>query len=58
MDEMEQANHELDRLRGIIARHEGHVFILRGWLIANVGGLLAVYYTDNIDMSEPILKLS
>jgi hypothetical protein len=58
MDELEQAQHELDRLQGIIARHEGHMFVLRGWLIAIVGGLLAVYYTDNIDMSEPMLQLS
>jgi uncharacterized membrane protein len=55
MDEMEQAHHELDRLEGIITRHEGFMFTLRGWLLAIIGGLLAAYYTDNVGMSKPIL---
>src|SRR3712207_119724 len=58
MDEMQQAHHELDRLQGIITRHEGHMFALRGWLLAIVGGLLAAYYTDNIDMSELVLRIA
>ena len=58
MDEMEQAHHELDRLQGIISRHEGHMFALRGWLLAIVGGLLAAYYTDNIDMSVLVLRIA
>jgi len=56
MDEMQQAHHELDRLQGIIGRHEGHMFALRGWLLAIVGGLLAAYYTQNIDMSDLVLR--
>ena len=58
MDEMQQAHHELDRLQGIISRHEGHMYALRGWLLAIVGGLLAAYYTDNIDMSGLVLRLA
>lgn len=52
MDETEQAHRELDRLQAIVTRHEGHMFALRGWLLAIVGGLLAAYYTKNIEMSE------
>ena len=58
MDEIQQAHHELDRLQGIITRHEGHIFALRGWLLPVVGGLLAAYYTDNIDMSDRVLRLA
>jgi len=41
MDEMQQAHHELDRLQGIITRHEGFQFTIRGWLLTIVGALLA-----------------
>lgn len=58
MDEMQQAHHELDRLQGIVTRHESHMFALRGWLLAIVGGLLAAYYTNNIDMSELKLRIA
>jgi len=58
MDEMEQAHHELNRLQGIISRHEGHMSSLRGWLLAVIGGLLAAYYTANIDMSALVLRLA
>lgn len=57
MDEMEQAHLELDRLQGIITRHEGHIFALRGWLLTIVVGLLAAYYTDNIEISENVMRL-
>lgn len=52
MDELEQAHHELDRLQGIISRHEGHMFTLRGWLLTIIGGLLTAYYTNNLDITE------
>ncbi len=55
MDEIRLAHHELDRLQGIITRHEGFMFALRGWLLAIVGGLLAAFYTVNIDMSAFML---
>jgi len=58
MDETQEAHHELDRLQGIITRHESHMFALRGWLLAIVGGLLAAYYTNNIDMSELVLRVA
>lgn len=58
MGELEQAHHELDRLQGIITRHEGHMFALRAWLLAIVGGLLASYYTDNIVMSGLVLRIA
>ena len=58
MDEIQQAHHELDRLQGIITRHEGHMFALRGWLLAIVGGLLAAYYTENIDMNGLVLRFA
>jgi hypothetical protein len=32
------------------------MFALRGWLLAIVGGLLAAYYTNNIEMSELVLR--
>ncbi len=57
MDEIAQAHHELDRLQGIITRHEGHMFTLRGYLLTVVGGLLAAYYTNNIEMSEAMLRI-
>lgn len=56
MDEMQQAHNELGLLQGIITRHEGHMFALRGWLLVIVGGLLAAYYTANIDMSAVVLR--
>jgi hypothetical protein len=55
MEEIEQAHHELERLQGIITRHEEHMFTVRGWLLTVVGGLLAAYYTDNIEMKESLL---
>ncbi|MBI3821206.1 MAG: hypothetical protein HY289_00835 [Planctomycetes bacterium] len=58
MDEIGQAHHELDRLQGIITRHEGFIFTLRGWLLTVVGGLLAAYYTDNIDMDAIVLQFA
>jgi uncharacterized membrane protein len=58
MDETEQAHHELDRLQGIVTRHEGHMFALRGWLLAIVGGLLASYYTENIVISGLVLRIA
>lgn len=51
-DELQEAHHELDRLQGIISRHEGYTFTIRGWLFAVVGGLLAAYYTGNIDINK------
>jgi hypothetical protein len=58
MQEIDQALSELDRLQGIITRHEGHMFALRGWLLAVVGGLLAAYYTDNVHMSVLELRVA
>ena len=58
MDEMAQAQRELDRLEEIVARHEAHMFALRGWLIAVVGGLLAAYYTANINISETLMQFA
>src|SRR3712207_2933348 len=58
MDEMEQAQRELDRLEGIVTRHEAHMFALRGWLLAVAGGLLAAYYTANILVSEILMRLT
>ena len=56
-DEIEQAHHELDRLQGIVSRHEGHMFALRGWLLTVVGGVLAAYYTGNIEVDEKYMRL-
>lgn len=58
MDEIEQAHQELDRIQGIIARHEEHMFALRGWLLAVLGGLLAAHYTANIDLSTTELRIA
>src|SRR5262245_43019540 len=58
MDEIQEAHHELDRLQGIITRHEGFIFTLRGWLLTVVGGLLAAYYTNNIAISEVVVKIA
>ncbi|MGH9722432.1 MAG: hypothetical protein ACRD8O_19650 [Bryobacteraceae bacterium] len=58
MDEIQEAHHELDRLQGIITRHEGHMFSLRGWLLTIVGGILAAYYTDKIAISEWVLRIA
>lgn len=57
MDDIELALHELDRIQGIVTRHEGHMFALRGWLLTVVGGLLAAYYTDNIQIDVYLIKL-
>jgi hypothetical protein len=57
MNEMEQAHHELDRLQGIITRHEGHMFSLRGWMLTVIGGLLAAYYTRNIAITEMTMRV-
>jgi uncharacterized membrane protein len=58
MDELQQAHHELDRLQGIITRHEDHMFALRGWLLVIVGGLLTAYYTANVDMGAVMLRIA
>lgn len=58
MDEMEQAHHELNRLQEVITRHERHIFALRGWLLAIVGGLLAAYYSQNIEMDEIVVQIA
>jgi hypothetical protein len=57
MDDMEQAHHELSRLQEIVSRHEGHMDSLRGWLLGIIGGLLAAYYTSNID-SVLVLRIA
>jgi hypothetical protein len=48
MTELELAVRELERLQGIIARHEGHIFTLRGWLVTAIGALIAAYYSENL----------
>ena len=53
MDEMEQAYHELDRIQGIVDRHEGHMFSLRGWLFAALAGIVAAYYSTRLPVSLP-----
>ena len=58
MDQMDQALRELERLQGIIDRHEGHIFTLRGWLITVVGAIIAAYYADNIQMSDIVLRVA
>src|SRR5260370_16778342 len=58
MDDMEQAKTELDRIQEIIARHEGRMDTLRGWLLAIIGGLLAGYYTANIEISPLGLRVA
>lgn len=58
MEAMEQAHQELDRLQDIITRHEGHMYALRGWLLAIIGGLLAAYYTDSIDLHVSLLRVA
>lgn len=58
MDEMEEAHEELGRIQGIIDRHEEHMFALRGWLLAVLGGLLAAHYTANIDLSTTELRIA
>jgi hypothetical protein len=55
---MEQAHHELERLQGIITRHEEHMYVLRGWLLAIIGGLLAAYYTESIDLTPSLLRIA
>ncbi len=57
MEEMQQAHHEIDLLQGIITRHEGHMFALRGWFLAIVGGLLAAYYT-HIVINDFVLRIA
>jgi hypothetical protein len=34
------------------------MFALRGWLLVSIGGLLAAYYTANIDMSALVLRIA
>ncbi len=58
MKEIEQAFHEHTILQEIIARHEGHMFSLRGWLLAIIGGLLAAYYTENILIHVSMLAIA
>ena len=58
MSDIENALHELDRLQKIIDRHEGHIFTLRGWLLAVVGGLLAAYYTENIIIPSYFMSIA
>jgi hypothetical protein len=57
MHEIETAHLELERLQGVITRHEAHMFSLRGWLLTVVGGLLAAYYTDNIALHETWVRV-
>lgn len=56
MDSFEQAHEELKRLQEIIARHEGQIFTLRGWLLTVLGGLLAAYYTGNLKLDIVVLR--
>jgi hypothetical protein len=58
MDETEQALRELERLQGIIERHEGHIFTLRGWLITVIGALIAAYYAENIHLDDLALRVA
>lgn len=58
MDHMEQAHKELERLQSIVTRHEGQMFALRGWLLAILGGLLAAFYTENIDLEATLLRIA
>jgi hypothetical protein len=58
MDETEEAVRELERLQSIIDRHEGHIFILRGWLITVVGAFIAAYYTENIHLNDLALRIA
>ena len=58
MNDMEQAKNELDRIQEIIARHEGHMATLRGWLLAIIGGLLAGFYTENIEIGPWELRVA
>jgi hypothetical protein len=58
MEEIQQAHHEHTILQGIIARHEGYMFTLRGWLLAIIGGLLAAYYTENIIIHVYVLRIA
>jgi hypothetical protein len=57
-DDMELAKTELDWIQEIIARHEGRMDTLRGWLLAIIGGLLAGYYTANIEISPLELRVA
>jgi hypothetical protein len=58
MDELQEAHHELDRLQGIITRHEGFIFTIRGWLLTVIGGLLAAYYTQNIELDPVYVRIA
>jgi hypothetical protein len=58
MDQFEQAHHELSRIQEIIARHEEHIFALRGWMLTLLGGLLAAYYTGNIHLNLLALQIA
>jgi hypothetical protein len=58
MDQFEQAHHELSRIQEIIARHEEHIFTLRGWMLTVLGGLLAAYYTGNIHLNLLVVQIA
>ena len=58
MDDLELAKTELDWIQEIIARHEGRMDTIRAWLLAIIGGLLAGYYTANIEISPLELRVA
>jgi len=58
MVELDEAHHEIDRLQGIITRHEGFMFMMRGWRLTIVGALLAAYYTNKIAISQTALRIA
>ena len=58
MDDLELAKTELDWIQEIIARHEGRMDTIRAWLLAIIGGLLAGYYTANIQISPLELRVA
>lgn len=58
MKVMEQAHHELERLQEVIGRHERHMFAVRGWFIAIVGGLLVALYSKHFNIDEAALQIA
>jgi len=58
MDAFEQAHDELGRLEEIIGRHEDHIFTLRGWMLTVMGGLLAAFYTGNINLDLLVVQIA
>ena len=58
MDEFEQAHEELDRLQGIISRHEGHMFSLRGWLLTVAGALLVADHSGTIEIDDKLMRIA